>query len=147
MIWPSYMLASKTHAIIKQQPADLLINFNRGCEGDALRAHKAEPQRLWGQDTPAWRRAVFSHYLKQYDRSQVGSGHQGWYAAEMGWISYRRNCIWKDSVWGRNRHMLKDQSQKLRGRMTLKIKQEHRGCHESCALAFVLELWELLILI
>lgn len=46
------MLASKTHAIIKQQPADLLIIFNRGCEGDALRAHKAEPQRLWGQDTP-----------------------------------------------------------------------------------------------
>lgn len=46
------MLASKTHAIIKQQPADLLINFNRGCEGDALRAHKVEPQQLWGQDTP-----------------------------------------------------------------------------------------------
>lgn len=56
------------------------------------------------------------------NQSQVRFGHHGWYAAEMGWILYRRNCIWKDSVYGRNRHVLKDQSQVLRGRMMLKIK-------------------------
>ena len=55
------------HAIIKQQTAELLINFNRGYEGDALRAHKVEPQWVWGQDTLAWRRAVFIYYLKQYE--------------------------------------------------------------------------------
>lgn len=53
MIRLFYILASETH-IIKQQIAELLINFNcsRSYEGDALRAHKVEPQLVWGQETP-----------------------------------------------------------------------------------------------
>lgn len=126
------LIPSKTHAIIKQQPADLLINFNRGCEGDALRAHKAEP-RLWGPGHTCLKESCFQPLSETIwsEPSWVWASGLPVCCVEMGWISYRRNCIWKDSVWGEMSTHVEGPKPKIKGRMTLKIKQEHRGCHES----------------